>query len=316
MRSLLHKHHSVKLILNFCSLRPPTVLLNSGISGAQKKQVENLRQDTSDHTKHEGPPRNPEKPILCFDTSRDSRVVCAGTEQVGQDAYLLFWDMRAGPLMGGYWESHEDDITCIKFHPEKNDSMASGSTDGLVNVFDLNEGKEDDALLTCHNTEDSVSSLHWFSKKNNLRYLGIATHTESIQLWDTDDYQPYQTIARSDVCHSIRRTVPEHSYIVGMHDQEEQGFLVLAGSRYSLDPCLRLTTLKNKKLKPCGDLKDGKVGGGIVRCSAQLPSYSGFITGSEGGVVAVWRTGDQPAVQQITETFKIKNKISKRDNPY
>ena len=83
------------------------------------------------------------------------------------------------------------------------------------------------------------------------------------------------------MCHSIRRTVPEHSYIVGMHDQEEQGFLVLAGSRYSLDPCLRLTTLKNKKLKPCGDLKNGKVGGGIVRCSAQLPSYSGFITGSE-----------------------------------
>jgi hypothetical protein len=34
--------------------------------------------------------------------------------QVGQDAFLLFWDLRGAALMGGYWQSHEDDITCIK----------------------------------------------------------------------------------------------------------------------------------------------------------------------------------------------------------
>ena len=28
------------------------------------------------------------------------------------------------------------------------------------------------------------------------RYLAISTHTESLQLWDTDDFQPYQTFNR------------------------------------------------------------------------------------------------------------------------
>ena len=29
----------------------------------------------------------------------------------------------------------------FRFHPSNNDSLASGSTDGLVNVFDLSQGK-------------------------------------------------------------------------------------------------------------------------------------------------------------------------------
>ena len=34
--------------------------------------------------------------------------------QVGEDAFLLFWDLRAGSMMGGYWEAHDDDVTCVK----------------------------------------------------------------------------------------------------------------------------------------------------------------------------------------------------------
>ena len=29
------------------------------------------------------------------------------------------------------------------------------------------------------------------------RYLAISTHTESLQLWDTEHYSPYQLFARS-----------------------------------------------------------------------------------------------------------------------
>jgi hypothetical protein len=35
------------------------------------------------------------------------------------------------------------------------------------------------------------------------------------------------------VAHGIRRKVEEHCYVVGMHDQEEQGLSLLAGSRYN-----------------------------------------------------------------------------------
>ena len=38
-----------------------------------------------------------------------------------------------------------------RFHPTNNDSMASGSTDGLVNVFDLSQGKVNKIRRTIFN---------------------------------------------------------------------------------------------------------------------------------------------------------------------
>ena len=69
-------------------------------------------KDTSQHT---GPPLNKNKPLLCL-AANDSGLIVAGTEQVGQDAYLLFWDMKnGGEMVGGYWSVHSDDVTCLKF---------------------------------------------------------------------------------------------------------------------------------------------------------------------------------------------------------
>lgn len=281
-------------------------------------------KDTSDTDKHVGPPINGEKPVLCFDTSADDRLLCGGTEQVGQGSFLLFWDTRSSELKGGYWDSHEDDVTFLKFHPVEQDMLASGSTDGLVNVFDIREEKEDDAITTCHNTEDSVSRLHWYTKNDKPRYLAILTHTEGIQLWDTDHYQPYQTFDRSDIAHGIRRSQPDHTYIVGAHQQldQDQGLALIAGSSYSPDPCLRLASVRNKKLKPTANLKspDGSIANknSMVRDSAQFNDLTTFITGSEGGVVMLWKPGvsKSETVHSSHHTFKFKNKTKTRDKPY
>ena len=63
--------------------------------------------------------------------------------------------------MGGYFESHQDDVTAIRFHAKNPDLMCSGSVDGLINVFDLKEANEDDALQQTLNTESSVHKLNW-----------------------------------------------------------------------------------------------------------------------------------------------------------
>ena len=108
------------------------------------------------------------RPLTSFDVSCDGRTLCAGTEQVQRDSFLLFWELgsAADPaeLKGGYWESHEDDVTAVRFHPEKANLMASGGTDGIVNVFDVSRETEDDALETSINSESSVQRLSWFSK--------------------------------------------------------------------------------------------------------------------------------------------------------
>ena len=82
---------------------------------------------------------------------------------MNEDCYLLFWDTRAPKpdLLGAYWESHSDDVTSVKFHAEKSHILCSGSTDGLLNVFNLLETSEDDALLYSFNTESSVVCYHY-----------------------------------------------------------------------------------------------------------------------------------------------------------
>jgi WD40 repeat protein len=108
------------------------------------------------------------KPLASFDISCDERLIAGGTEHIGGDAFILFWDIRYSNsklngkdnLLGGYWESHMDDITSIAFHSNKRDILASGSTDGLINVFDLTQTSEDSALTYSLNTESSVVRVH------------------------------------------------------------------------------------------------------------------------------------------------------------
>lgn len=75
---------------------------------------------------------------------------------VEDDSYLMFWDVRYAKILGAYWESHSDDVTAVRFHPSQVHSLSSGSTDGLLNVFNLMEPAEDDALLYSFNTNSSV----------------------------------------------------------------------------------------------------------------------------------------------------------------
>jgi WD40 repeat protein len=46
----------------------------------------------------------------------------------------------------------------VCFHPTKQDTLASGSTDGLINIFDVSKSCEEDALQQSLNTESSVVS--------------------------------------------------------------------------------------------------------------------------------------------------------------
>lgn len=55
------------------------------------------------------------KTFTCIDVNQNSRILCCGTEKIRGDAFLLFFETRQRKLLGGYWESHEDDITNVSF---------------------------------------------------------------------------------------------------------------------------------------------------------------------------------------------------------
>lgn len=101
------------------------------------------------------------KPYSAFDLNSNGRVICVGTEETRTDVFLSFFDVRHSKMTGGYWESHEDDISQVKFHPTNPNLLLSGSLDGLINSFDISELNEEDALQCTFNTERSVSALNW-----------------------------------------------------------------------------------------------------------------------------------------------------------
>lgn len=53
------------------------------------------------------------KPLTCFDVSPNNVLLSGGTDEVELDAYILFWDVRNAKFLGGYWESHTDDVTQV-----------------------------------------------------------------------------------------------------------------------------------------------------------------------------------------------------------
>lgn len=48
------------------------------------------------------------------------------------------------------------------FNPCDDDRLVTGSTDGLINLYDVSQTDEDEALLQSFNTESSVVSPYVF----------------------------------------------------------------------------------------------------------------------------------------------------------
>lgn len=228
---------------------------------------------------------NQVKPLTCFDVSPNNRVLCAGTELYEGDAYLLFWDIRNSRLLGGYWESHTNDVTSVIFHPSNVNTLASGSTDGLINVYNLQETSEEDALDVSLNTECSVEQLVWYGQTS----ISCVTHTAQVQLWDTTEATRHHTFTREHITAGIQRKSAEHCYVAGVHTTKADGLLLLAGSNWHHGECVRtLTVQDNAQLTPSSVLTGNRQ---RIRASWYNSTSDMLITGGEQSIVSVWQPG-------------------------
>ncbi|XP_076841926.1 WD repeat-containing protein 89 [Brachyhypopomus gauderio] len=256
---------------------------------------------------------DPEHSYCSFDVSCNGGVVCAGTEQVGEDSFLVFWDVRmAGPaheaggererLLGVYSESHSDDVTVVRFHPTQADRLASGATDGLVNVFDLSLGTEDDALLTTCNCGSSASALCWSGK--NLDHLLCLSHDEGVHLWDLaqlDSDHPYTLLSSPDARTLV--PLPEGAsldYFVGGTWLEEAGCLLLLGGANTGE--LHLLDCRGSDLRLMKSLRGGH--SATVRCFQWDAVGGALLTGGEDGQLLQWKAGSDELSVGKRETSK------------
>ncbi|PPJ51575.1 hypothetical protein CBER1_09879 [Cercospora berteroae] len=93
--------------------------------------------------------------LACHD-----HLIAVGTESLkeglGDVSVLLFDTRNTSAPVRQYSESHTDTVTQLQFHPAQPHVLLSGSTDGLVSIFDINHEEEDDALQQVLNPRSAV----------------------------------------------------------------------------------------------------------------------------------------------------------------
>lgn len=133
--------------------------------------------------------------------------IAAGTELSHSQAAVLLWsqttlrprgtftdrlltvcyrDTRSPsrPLQN-YVESHNDDVTEVRFHPTLPRCLLSGSTDGLVNIYDTSIADEDDALVQVQNHGSSINHAGFLS---NSEFFALS-HDETLSVYHLSEQE-------------------------------------------------------------------------------------------------------------------------------
>ena len=107
----------------------------------------------------------------------------------------MILDMNAHPArdtrqlnapLAKYIESHSDDVTDLQFHPSRRQTLLSGSTDGLLNIYNTTIIDEEEAILQTINHGHSIHHANFLSDVDifalshdeNLSMYGLVTTTE------------------------------------------------------------------------------------------------------------------------------------------
>ena len=83
----------------------------------------------------------------------------------------------------------------MQFHPTQPRCLLSGSTDGLVNIYDVSISDEDDALLQVQNHGSSIN------------HAGFLSHSEFFALSHDELFSVYRLNGQSDAAEEPSPTV-------------------------------------------------------------------------------------------------------------
>lgn len=255
----------------------------------------------------------PSNVFISFDVSCNDLIVCAGTEKVDEDAFLVFWDGRYVPNteskepLGAYSESHNDDVTQVRFHPTNPSLVATGSTDGLVNVFDLNESNEDDALSSTCNSDSSVNVIGWAG--SDYKQVYCLTHDEGFVWWDLAQVDTEEPITLCKV-EDMREYVSGCSmdYLISGVYREKQNTLLLLGGSHNGD--ISVLNCDLGKVTHVKTLTGGHTG--TVRAVYWCGGDDTVITGGEDAQLLVWKPKAKDTSPKKRDSMKMASSVQQR----
>ncbi|KAJ5294854.1 hypothetical protein N7508_009675 [Penicillium antarcticum] len=254
-----------------------------------------------------------QSPVLSVACNPETNTVVAGTELVSSQAVVEFWDIRSPKEFSlQYVESHNDDITELQYHPTRSNILLSGSTDGLVNIYNTNITDEDEALVQVIN-HGSVHHAGFLSE----REIFALSHDELFSVHPAtdpdDDAQMPDPVQFGDIREKLACEYVAQLCIGG------QGAFIAAGNK--MDHRLDLVPLvsgpewkfdqENLWRLP------GAHGEEVVRSVCLDEQSQSVFTCGEDGFVRAWKLGEEGAsVQAGSARSRPKKEKKDRFKPY
>lgn len=113
-----------------------------------------------------------------------SKTIAVGTELQSHQASIHLWDVGSTPKpKGSFHDLHSDDITTLNYHPTNPDILLSGSTDGLVNVYDTSIADEDEITIQTLNLNASIHKASFLSDT----LVHALSHDEKFAIYDVSE---------------------------------------------------------------------------------------------------------------------------------
>ncbi len=175
-----HKNSSITGVKSVDGNSDSNVIATSGQDGVK---LWDLRNESKNPIWSAQPLNKSAITSIDINSTTNPNKIAVGTELTGSDAGVFIWDYRfnTAPIIS-YTDSHNDDITDIKFHPLNSKILISGSTDGYINIYDTSINEEEDALFQTINH----SSIHSCGFTSNKRIYALS-HIETLSIYELND---------------------------------------------------------------------------------------------------------------------------------
>ncbi|KAF4602526.1 hypothetical protein EYR40_005737 [Pleurotus pulmonarius] len=182
------------------------------------------------------------RPLLCCDVSVDGTLVAAGTDLQGDDAIILYWDVRKPNVpLRKHTYVHSDDITAVHFLKSPygpvtalpQDLLLSASSDGLISISNAHEDDEDESVLHVGNFGCSVAQAGWIYDAESPR-IWASSDMETFSVWSQELDQLQNLDIRGPSVHTQKRTWVTDYLITGLcakeHWNDHSNLMIYAGS--------------------------------------------------------------------------------------
>ncbi|KAL9052385.1 MAG: hypothetical protein Q9162_005415 [Coniocarpon cinnabarinum] len=259
------------------------------------------------------------QPISALAASAASGLIVAGTEHQDEglgNVSVFVWDISStqDTPIRNYSQSHSDTITCLAFIPpiqrngEITERFLSASTDGLVQVFDVNEADEDEAVSVTVNTGGPVNHV-----------LPVVVFGQGVGVWSMSQderlgFDWLEDEATGGIEGIDVREALSVDYTIGLRPvgtrDEHGGVVVLAGRNKTEEgaPCIVAAKFGRGQEAVQSELMlrlEGGHGEEVIRDlwvndAVWEGEFEGLaaVSVGEDGMVKLWSTHDETGVRQ------------------